>query len=194
MEFTALNWVGDSIFNDAFDDLFATEYESFLINDEPEYDVFEFDDLCSTADCLLTAVSASAIEYISPVALELKPLPNCLKYAFLEPDESLPVIITSDLDRDQEDKLITLLRENKEVPGWTLGDIKGIIPSIVQHRFHLEDNAMPYHDCQRRLNHTLQEVVKKEALKWLNHGIICPIFDNEWVSLFKLFLRRPVLP
>ena len=59
MEFSTLNWVGDSIFDDAFDDIFATEYESFLIDDEPEYDVFEFDDLYSPADCLLIAVSKS---------------------------------------------------------------------------------------------------------------------------------------
>ena len=115
MEFSTLNWVEDSVFNYAFDDVFANEYESFLINDELEYDLFEFDDLCSTADCLLTAMSKSVV--VSPVALELKPLPNSLKYAFLGPDEFLPVIIASDLDRDQEDKLIYFLRENKEALG-----------------------------------------------------------------------------
>ena len=41
------------------------EYESFLVNDEPEYDAFEFDDLYSTVDCLLTAASESAFESIS---------------------------------------------------------------------------------------------------------------------------------
>ena len=59
MEFSTLNWVGDSIFDDAFDVVFATESESFLIYDEPKDDVFEFDDLCSTADCLLIAISES---------------------------------------------------------------------------------------------------------------------------------------
>jgi len=48
--------------------------------------------------------------------------------------------------------LIALLRENKEAIDWTLGDIKDISPSIVQHRIHLEDNAKPYYDRQRRLN------------------------------------------
>jgi len=72
----------------------------------------------------------------------LKPLPDSLTYTFLGPDESLPVIIASDLDQDQEDQLIALIRENKEAIGWTLGYIK--CPSIVQHRIHLEDNAKPY--------------------------------------------------
>jgi len=144
MEFSTLNWVEDSVFDDAFDEIFVAKCESFLVNDEPEYDVFEFDDLCSTADCLLTIVSESMHESVSPPTLKLKPLSNSLKYAFLGPDKSLPIIITSNLDRDQEDKLIALLRENKEAMGWTLGDIKGISPSIVQHRIHLEDNAKLY--------------------------------------------------
>jgi len=100
--------------------------------------------LCSATDCLFPTVSESVHESVSPHALKLKPLLDSLKYAFLGPDESLCVIITSDLDRDQEDKLITLLRENKEAIGWTLGDIKGITPSIVQYRIHLENNAKPY--------------------------------------------------
>jgi len=73
MKFSTLNWVGDSIFDYAFDDVFATKYESFLIDDEAEYDVFEFDDLCSTPDCLLTAVCESAAESVSSVTFELKP-------------------------------------------------------------------------------------------------------------------------
>jgi len=144
MEFSTLNWAKDSVFDDASDEMFAIEYESFLVNDEPEYDVFEFDDLCSTADCLLTAVSESIYESVFLPALEWKRFLDSLKYAFLGPDESLPIIVASDLNPDQEDKLIALLRENKEIIGWTLGDIKGISPSIVQHIIHLEDNAKPY--------------------------------------------------
>ena len=114
--------------------MFATKYKSFLINDELEHDVFEFNDLYSTVNCLLTAISESYFWICFPPALKLKPLPNSLKYALLGPDESLPIIIAFDLDRDQEDKLIALLKENKEALGWTLGDINGISPSIVQQK------------------------------------------------------------
>ena len=51
--------------------------------------------------------------------------------------------------------VISLLRENKEALGWTLGDVKGISRSIVKHRVHLEYNAKPYRDHQRHLNPTL---------------------------------------
>ena len=42
--------------------------------------------------------------------------------------------------------------KKKEVLGWTLSDIRGISPTIVQHGINLEVNAQPYHDRQRRLN------------------------------------------
>ena len=40
IETSTLNWVEDSIFDDEFDDIFAAEYESFFIDDEPEYNIF----------------------------------------------------------------------------------------------------------------------------------------------------------
>jgi len=67
------------------------------------------------------------------------------------------------LNQDQEEKLSNLLRENKEALGWTLGDIKGISLIIVQHRIQLENGARPYWNLQRRLNLTLQEVIRKEV-------------------------------
>jgi hypothetical protein len=48
---------------------------------------------------------------------ELKPLPDNLKYKFLGPAESLPVIIASNLIHAQEEKLLGVLREHKEAIG-----------------------------------------------------------------------------
>ena len=77
--------------------MFAVKYEFFLVDDEFKYDVFEFDDLCSTDNYLI--VFASASETISPPSsLKLKLLLNSLKCLFLGLDESLPIIIAFDLD------------------------------------------------------------------------------------------------
>jgi len=65
--------------------------------------------------------------------LELKPLPDMLKYAFLGELETLPVIISSHLNKDQEEKLLDVLGEHKESIGWTIADIKGIRLSVVMH-------------------------------------------------------------
>jgi hypothetical protein len=83
---------------------------------------------------------------------ELKPLPDSLKYKFLGPADSLPVIIASDLVVDQEKKLLDVLREHKEAIGWTIEDIKGINPSLVMHKIHLEENSKLSREPQKRLN------------------------------------------
>jgi hypothetical protein len=118
----------------------------------------------------------------SPPKLELKPLPDKLKYAFLGSNDTLPVIIASDLQKDQEDKLLAVLKKHKEAIGWTIADLKGTSPSICMHRIHLEEDAQPSHEAQRRLNPNMKEVVMKEVIKLLNAGIIYPISDSKWVS------------
>ncbi|XP_059650697.1 uncharacterized protein LOC132296522 [Cornus florida] len=119
---------------------------------------------------------------LSPPQLELKPLPAHLKYVFLGPKQTLPVIIASDLQKDQETNLLAVLQEHKEAIGWTVADLKGIDPSICMHRIHMEDDAKPTREVQRRLNPNMKEVVMKEVIKLLDAGIIYPISDSKWVS------------
>ena len=132
-------------------DKFTTEHESFLMDDEPEYDVFDFDDACSID--LITEVVSACDTFV--VSLDLKLLPDSLKYAFLRHDESLPMIIASYLNLDQDKKLLNVLRENKEALKWTLGDIKGISHTIGQHMIHIEGGVRLYQDYPRRSNLTL---------------------------------------
>jgi hypothetical protein len=121
---------------------------------------------------------------------ELKPLPDSLKYQFLGPAESLPVIIASDLKDAQKEELLEVLREHKEAIGWTIEDIKGINPSLVMHKIHLEDNSKPSREPQRRLNPAMQEVVREEVIKLLDAGIIYPISDSKWVSPINIVPKR----
>ncbi|KAL4282496.1 hypothetical protein GQ457_16G018920 [Hibiscus cannabinus] len=125
-------------------------------------------------------VDKTSIE--QPPKLELKQLPEQLKYAYLGNNETLPVIISSKLQVDQEERLIAALRQHKEALGWTIADIKGISPTICMHKILLDDNHKPTIDAQRRLNQAMKDVVRKEILKWLDAGIIYPISDSEWVS------------
>ena len=60
-------------------------------------------------------VQVSPSEIVPP--LELKPLSDNLKYALLGPDDTLPVIISTDLSREQEDKLLGVLISHREVIG-----------------------------------------------------------------------------
>ena len=79
--------------------------------------------------------------------------------------------------------MLRVLREHKEAIGWSLANIKGIRPSMCMHRILLEDDNKLTIKAQRRLNPTMKEVVRKEVLKWLDVGVIYPIYDSPWVSL-----------
>ncbi|CAM8877604.1 unnamed protein product [Rhodiola kirilowii] len=114
--------------------------------------------------------------------LELKPLPEHLKYAFLGENNTLPVIIKNGLETDQERRLIEVLSSHKLAIGWTLADIRGISPTVCMHRILLEDGAKTSREPQRRLNPIMMEVVQKEIQKLLDADVIYPISDSQWVS------------
>ena len=79
--------------------------------------------------------------------LELKTLSSTLKYAFLDEEKAKPVIISSMLDIKQEEKLLEVLKKNKEAIGWTLTDLKGLDPSLCTHRIFLEDESRPVREA-----------------------------------------------
>ncbi|KAG9450462.1 hypothetical protein H6P81_010427 [Aristolochia fimbriata] len=118
-------------------------------------------------------------EIKDPSKIELKHLPNSLKYVYLEND-SKPVIISSCLNAREEKLLIEVLSKHKKAIGWTISDIKGISPTTCMHKILMEDAFKPTIQPQRRLNPTLQEVVKKEVVKLLDASIIYPISDSKW--------------
>ncbi|PNX89714.1 hypothetical protein L195_g045836, partial [Trifolium pratense] len=113
---------------------------------------------------------------------ELKELPSHLKYVFLGEDSSQPAIISSELSSLEAEKLVRVLRDNKEAMGWSIEDLKGISPGFCMHKIKMEDEYKPVVQPQRRLNPTMKEVVKKEVLKLLKAGMIYPISDSAWVS------------
>ncbi|CAN6570907.1 unnamed protein product [Malus baccata var. baccata] len=129
---------------------------------------------------------------VSPLApkLELKPLPPHLKYAYLAEFETLPVIIASDLNPNEEDKLMRVLKESKSAIGWSIADIKGISPTMCMHRILLEDGSKSTREPQRRLNPHMKEVVRNEVLKLLDVGIIYPISDSKWVSAIQVVPKK----
>ena len=63
-----------------------------------------------------------------------------------------------------------------------LGRYEGNLNFYVHAQNILEDDGKPLMDAQRRLNPTMKEVVRKEVLKWLDVGVIYPIYDSSWES------------
>ncbi|XP_057526385.1 uncharacterized protein LOC130805619 [Amaranthus tricolor] len=73
----------------------------------------------------------------------LKPLPEHLKYVFFGENETLPLIISSKLTREQENKLVDVLKQHKEAMGWSIADIKGISPTTCIDRIFSKNDAKP---------------------------------------------------
>ena len=96
--------------------------------------------------------------------MELKALPPHLRYVFLGRDDTLLVIITSDLNVEQVECLVEVLKRFKRSIVWTILDIIGIPPGICLHKIQLMPDHKPSIEHQRRLNPPMQEVVKKEII------------------------------
>ena len=112
----------------------------------------------------------------------MKELPIQLKYAFLEPERTKQVIISAALTASKEHKLLeTLIKYKKEI-AYSIKYLKGITPSIYMHKILFKDNEKTSIKHQRRLNPIMEEVGRKEVLKWLNSGFIYAISYSPWVS------------
>ncbi|GJX82424.1 hypothetical protein Tco_0331905 [Tanacetum coccineum] len=99
----------------------------------------------------LYSANASEIDENKP---ELKILPSHLEYAYLNGNESFPVIISSKLSEKEKKLLLRVLENHKEAMAWKMSDIKGISPSFCVHKI----------------------------LMLLESGLIYLISDSSWVS------------
>ena len=106
--------------------------------------------------------------------LELKDLPPHLRYVFFGKDDTLPVIIASDLNVDQVECLIEVLKMFKRAIGWTIADIIVIPPGICSHKIQLMPDHNPSIEHQRWLNLILQIVVGYALFS------VCPKRGNEY--------------
>ncbi|XP_070010844.1 uncharacterized protein [Nicotiana sylvestris] len=90
-----------------------------------------------------------------PPILELKPLPPHLRYEFLGPSSTLPVILSSYLTNVPVDSTLAVLQKRRKAIGWTLADIQGINPAFFMHNINLEKGGKPSIAHQMRLNEAM---------------------------------------
>ena len=83
-----------------------------------------------------------------------------------------------------------MLRKHRAAIGYTLDDLKGISPTLCQHKINMEPDAKPVVDHQQWLNPKMKQVVRIEILKLLEAGIIYPIADSRWVSHVHCVLKK----
>jgi len=126
----------------------------------------------------------------TPKKIDLKQLPSHLKYVFLEENGNKPAIIRNRLSEKEDQKVIEVLKENKEAIGWTFADLKGINPSYCMHKIHMQQDFKPVAQSPRCLNPYMKEVVRKEVQKLLEARMIYPISDNAWVCPVQVVPKK----
>ena len=179
--------VGDSMMKVSINKL--TRHSSHESDEVGAVDIYEDLKILSCIKETMAVIEDGSFEELednpfsfSETAPNLKLLPFTLKYAFLDHHCANQVIISSQLDHDQEERLLTVLRGRKDAIGWNLLDLKGINPSLCTHRIFVEEDSCPSREAQRRLNPKVWDAVKDEVLKWLNAYIIYLINDSPWVN------------
>ncbi|KAK1666585.1 hypothetical protein QYE76_054744 [Lolium multiflorum] len=100
---------------------------------------------------------------------DLKPLPDNLKYAYIDDKKTYPVIISAKLSDIEEERLLEILKKHRGAIGYTLDDLKGISPAICQHAINIEDGAKPVVEHQRRLIPKMKDV---KCYFMVNEGIV----------------------
>ncbi|XP_050221519.1 uncharacterized protein LOC126671757 [Mercurialis annua] len=149
-------------------------------SDDPEDECHDEED--PTPETLIKNGGVTPPSSQVPPQVEMKLLPMHLRYAFVGENETLPIIISDKLSKEQERRVVQVVKEHVLAMGWQISDIRGISPQIVMHKIHLEDESKKSTQRQRRLNPNMKEVVYKEIVKLLDARIIYPISDSEWVS------------
>jgi len=81
--------------------------------------------------------------------VQLKPLPPNLRYEFIGPNSTYPVIVNASLNEGETEKLLNILKKYPKVIGYTIEDIKGINPSLCMHRILLKEDYKPSIEHQR---------------------------------------------
>lgn len=208
IEFNFAKSVKSPSFEDCYDridivDMEAQEYLMSIISNDPLElcltTTYQGRNLASAIADLEVSPEAPELGKVAPEVplgepdvpkLELKPLPSTLRYEFLGPNSTYPVIVNAKLNDDEVERLLVIIRNHKRALGYSSDDLKGISPSLFMHRTFMEDNHKPTIEHQKRLNPNLKEVVKKEIIKLLDARINFPISDSKWVSLVHVVRKK----
>ncbi|GJY07610.1 reverse transcriptase domain-containing protein [Tanacetum coccineum] len=120
-----------------------------------------------------------------PSDLELEPLPDHLEYVFLEEPSFLPIIISSQLSEQNNNKLISLLKRHKQEFAWKTADILGICPSFCKHKIQLLDEKSQV--CMLAIFHDMIEESIEVFMD--DFSVFGNSFDNCLNNLDKMLQR-----
>jgi hypothetical protein len=80
--------------------------------------------------------------------IKLKPLPSCLRYAFLNNNQDSPMIISDKLSQEESLHLITISEKHRSAFGYSLQDLKGISLALCTHHIPTDLDSIPSREPQ----------------------------------------------
>ena len=99
-----------------------------------------------------------------------------------EGETSKPVYIATDLVATEEELLIEILKQYKDIFAWSYKDLKGVDPKICQHTIPMKEDAKPRKQRPYTYNENFGRKIKEEIDKLLDAEFIYEIEHTEWVS------------
>jgi len=94
------------------------------------------------------------------------------------------------LEGDELEDYRSLIMEYRDVFAWSYLDLQGIPPYIIQHTIPVHPGTMPVRQRQRRMNPSLQLIVKAEIEWLLQAKFIQPVEITDWVSPMVLVKKK----
>ena len=98
-----------------------TRHPSHAFDEVGAIDIYEDSEIRSCIKETMTFIKDGSVEELendpfpsSEMVPELKPLPSTLMYTFLDHQHAKSVIISSQLEKDQEERLLEVLQGRKE--------------------------------------------------------------------------------
>ncbi|GJW81128.1 reverse transcriptase domain-containing protein [Tanacetum coccineum] len=101
------------------------------------------DDTCFSIDVINEILEEDFDSLLDEGNLELKPLPGHLEYVFLEEPSFLPIIISSQLTKENKTRLVSVLKSHKQSFAWKTTDIPAICPSFCKPNIQILDDKKP---------------------------------------------------
>ena len=100
----------------------------------------------------------------------------------MDGEDPKPVYIATDLSHEEEEELVRLLREYRDIFAWSYKDLKGIDPEICQHTIPLKSDAKPSKQRPYTYNDNFAKRIKEEIDKLKEAEFIYEIEHTDWVS------------
>ena len=93
-----------------------------------------------------------------------------------------PIFISSQLTIQENEQLVTLLKEYMDVFAWNYDEMPGLDPGLVVHALNMDPGVKPVIQPTRVFHTDVETQITQEVKKLLAAGFIKPIQHPKWLS------------